>query len=224
MSLSQSEDSPSTGAVTPSLASLRPPYVISPLENDGNNYTFWKHRTQRFFKLWKLWNIVNGDLTMPGPSASPDERAEWLYKDEEARGQIRLTLDDKPLDYIRDARTAKECWDKLSVWYKNKWTPRIPLLLAKVFRSTLSDNEPLGPQIDALIRAARIIESLGLALDDKLVAFSIISSLPSSLSTLKTIMLVTTELSELSPENVWSRVVFDERRRVLNSGVLRQSG
>ena len=190
-----------------------------PLENDGNNYIFWKLRTQTFFELWKLWNIVNGDLTMPGPSASPDERAEWLYKDEEARDQIRLTLDDKPLYYVRDARTAKECWDKLSVWYRNIWTPRIPLLVDKVFRSKLSDSEPLGPQIDALTRAAHIIESLGLALDDKLVALSIISSLPPSLFTLKTIMLVTTELSELSPENVRSRVVLDEKRRVLDSGV-----
>ena len=112
----------------------------------------------------------------------------------------------------------------MSVWYRNIWTPRIPQLVDKVFRSKLSDSEPLGPQIDALTRAAHIIESLGLQLDDKLVVLSIISSLPPSLSTIKTIMLVTTELSELSPENVWSRVVFDERRRVLNSGVLRQSG
>jgi hypothetical protein len=222
MSLSQSEDSPSAGAMTPSLASLasrKPPYVIPPLENDGNNYIFWKLRTQTFFELWNLWNIVNGDLPIPGPSVSSDERAEWLYKDKEARAQIKLILDDEPLYYVRDALTAKECWDMLSVWYKNMWTPRIPLLVDKVFRSKLSDSKPLGPQMDALIRAARIIQSLGLGLDDKLVAISIISSLPSSLSTLKTILLVTTELSELSPEHVWSRVVSDEQHRVHDSGV-----
>jgi hypothetical protein len=222
MSLSESEDSPSAGAVTtvtPSLlASLKPPCDIPHLENDGGNYIFWKHNTQGLFKVWRLWNIVNGDLTMPGPSASPNERAEWLYKDEAARNQIMHTLEREPLDHILDTTTAKECWDKLSVWYINQWTPRIPLLFAKVFRSTLSDSEPLGPQIDALTRAAYIIQSLGLALDDKLIAVAIIFSLPSSL-VIGTILLVQMKLSELSPHYVKSRVVADEERRVLESGV-----
>jgi hypothetical protein len=65
----------------------------------------------------------------------------------------------------------------------------------EVFRTTLSDTEPLEPQVNSLIRAARTITALGLALDDKLTAFSIISSLPETLTTLKTILSTMTSSS-----------------------------
>jgi len=44
----------------------------------------------------------------------------------------------------------------------------------KVFRSTLSDSEPLQPQIDELERSTHIVSSLGIELDDKAIAFAII--------------------------------------------------
>ena len=44
-----------------------------------------------------------------------------------------------------------------------------------------SDSEPLELQINVLVRAERTITNLGLTLDDKPVAFAIISSLPSSI-------------------------------------------
>jgi hypothetical protein len=194
-------------------------YDFPRLKDDGSDYVVWKRRAQRVLKLMGLWGIVNGDVPMPDPSAPPDERDEWSSKDEEAHNHIALTLENEPLNYVLDATSAKDCWDKLSVWYKSKWEPQIGCLVDKVFRSKLSDSEPLGPQIDALLWAAFIITSLGLALDDKVVAHAIISSLPPSLSTLQTIILCTTEASELSTEHVRSQVTFDENRRVSASGL-----
>jgi len=92
------------------------------------------------------------------------------------------------------------------------------MLIDEVFRTTFSDSEPLEPQINTLIRAARTITSLGLALEDKLVAFAIISSLPPSLTTLK-IILSTSSASSLSSEYVKSQIILDEQRRVRDSGV-----
>jgi hypothetical protein len=71
----------------------------------------------------------------------------------------------------------------------------------------------------ALLSAAHIITSLGLTLDDKLVAHAIISSLPSSLSILKSAILCETDLSELSAAQVMSQVNFDEQLRIIASGV-----
>jgi hypothetical protein len=218
-SLAQGGNPPSVGATIPSLADDLGLDDFLRLKDDGSNYVFWKRCAQRALKRWGLWDIVNGDVPMPDPSAPPDERDEWSSKDEEAHSHIALTLEDRPLRYVLDATTAKECWDKLSVWYKRKWEPQIGRLVDKVFRSKLSDSEPLGPQIDALLWAAYIITSLGLALDDKVVAHAIISSLPPSLSTLKTIILCTTEAPELSTEHVRSQVTFDEDLRVSASGL-----
>ena len=194
------------------------PYDIPHLENDGNNYLAWKVRTQTILKLWDIWGIVNGDIAKPDPSASPNEFAEWKDKDVQAHAQITFTIKDVPLHRVYDAETSKECWDGLSVWYKETWEARTFSLLYKVFRSTLSDAEPLGPQIDAMMQAARTVTSVGPELDDKLVAYVIISSLPASLSDLKTI-LSSTNPSELSTEHLRSQIIFDEHRRVRESGM-----
>jgi hypothetical protein len=217
-------NTPSAGAATSSLAIFKDHprlHDILPLEDDGNNYVCWKVRTETVLKLWDIWGIVNGNIPMPDSSAPPDERAEWSSKDLQARAQVILTLKDEPLHSVLDATTAKECWDKLSAWYKSKWEPQFFSLFDKVTRSKFSDSEPLGPQIDALLRAAYIMASIGQALDDKLLAFSILSALPSSLSTIRATILSTTELSEFSSERVRIQVILDEQYR---HRILRKSG
>jgi len=87
-----------------------------------------------------------------------------------------------------------------------------------VFRGTLSDSEPLLPQVNAIIRAASTISTLGIKLEDKLVAFAIISSLPPSMNILKKI-LSNTKPSDMTTENVMSQITLDEQQRVRESGV-----
>jgi hypothetical protein len=88
-----------------------------------------------------------------------------------------------------------------------------------VFRASFSDAEPLGPQIDALVRKAHMIRSLGQdsELDDKLVAFAIISSLPSSLSLIRAILFCTTKLSDISTVYVTRFILDNEERRECTS-------
>jgi hypothetical protein len=221
-SLPQGGKSPSAGAkIIHSIAyddDLRL-YNFPHLEDDGNNYVVWKHCIEAVLELGDLWGIVNGDVLMPDPTAPPNERNKWSYKNLEARAQITHTLDDVPLGCILGATTAKDCWDRLSDWHKRIWEPQLGSLVDKVFRSTFSDSEPLGPQMNAILWAANVIRSLGLTLDDKLVANAIISSLPSSLSTLKTIMIHTIKPSELSTAQVISQVTSDEHLRISDSCV-----
>jgi hypothetical protein len=81
----------------------------------------------------------------------------------------------------------------------------------------LSDSKPLQPQINSLVHAAGTISALGLTLDDKLIAFAIISSLPSSMNTLKKI-LSNTKPSDMTTEHVTSQIVLDEQQCVHESG------
>jgi hypothetical protein len=61
-------------------------------------------------------------------------------------------------------------------------------LIDKIFHMTLSNSEPLEPQINAIIQASHTMADLGLALEDHLVAFIIISNLPPMLSVIKMIL------------------------------------
>jgi len=168
--------------------------------------------------LRDLWGVVDGTEAKPEPSASHEEHKKWHLNDLEARAQITLTLKDVPLTLVLDATTAKECWDKLLSRYERRAEQWIGFLMEEVFRKTLSDAEPLEPQINALTRAARTITNLGLQLDDKLVAWAIISSLPPSFYTLQTILSASNP-SDLSPEYVLEQVILYEKRRVYESGM-----
>ena len=76
-------------------------------------------------------------------------------------------------------------------------------LINKIFQSTLSESKPLQPQINTILLVASKVTTLRLPLNDKLVAFSIILSLPSSMATLKKI-LSNTKPSNMMTENVMS--------------------
>lgn len=69
------------------------------LENDGNNYVSWEQRTQAILMIRNLWDIVSGDIPIPDPSAPPNERAEWSYKDQQATAQIKFTIKNEPLNH-----------------------------------------------------------------------------------------------------------------------------
>jgi hypothetical protein len=187
------------------------------LDDNGSNFAFWQFRVRMVLELRDLWVLVDGSKAKPDEKADATGYADWISKDREARAQITLTLKDEPLNSVLFATTAKECWDKLSERYEGKGEQKIVYLIDEVFRSTLSESEPLEPQINALIRAANTISNLGLTLDDKLLAFALISSLPSSFSTLKTI-LSTTKPTDLTVEYIKSQVILDEQRRVRESG------
>ena len=193
-------------------------YDIPFLDDNGNNFAFWRFRIRMVLELRELWALVDGSKTKPDEKADAAAYEDWISKDREARAQITLTLKDEPLNSVLFATNAKDCWDKLSERYEGKGEQKIVYLIDEVFRSTLSESDPLEPQINALIRAANTISNLGLTLDDKLLAFALISSLPSSFSTLKTI-LSTTKPTDLTVEYVKSQVILDEQRRVRESGV-----
>jgi hypothetical protein len=126
-------------------------------------------------------------------------------------------LKDEPLSTVATSTSAKTHWEKLSVCYEGKGEQQIIHLIDEVFWGTLSDSKPLQPQINSLVRAAGTISALGLTLDDKLIVFAIISSLPSSMNTLKKI-LSNTKPSDMTTEHVTSQIVLDKQQCIHESG------
>ena len=121
-------------------------------------------------------------------------------------------LTDKPLNTIFNAETSKEAWDSLMAHYKGKGEQKIAYLIIELFCSTLSDDMPLDPQINAMLHTANTITTLGLPLHEKLIALAIIISLPLSYDTLKTI-LTAAKSTEMTVKNVHSQVALEEHWR-----------
>lgn len=75
--------------------------------------------------------------------------------------------------------TSKEAWDKLRERYEEKGKQRQAYLIGN--RSTLSDESALEPQLNTMRHK---ISSLGLKLEDTLIAIAMVISLPVLLDTL----------------------------------------
>ena len=170
--------------------------------------------------LQDLWGVVDGTDEMPDATTDPKGFAEWKSRDLKARAQIILALKDEPLKVVldSDATTARECWKRVSDYCRRIARRQAVLLIDKLFQTTLSDSKPLEPQIQELLWTARMLSNAGLGFQDNLIALAIIMSLPPSLSTLRTILFHTEE-SKLSSQDVLSKIIVDEQRRIRNSGV-----
>jgi hypothetical protein len=106
-----------------------------------------------------LWEIVDG--SKPQPAATDSNCANWDKQDRAARTQIVLTLKQEPLSVIaHTSTTAKTYWDKLSVCYEGKGEQRMLYLIDEIFQSTLSESEPLQPQINTILLAASKVTTL----------------------------------------------------------------
>ena len=191
-------------------------YDIPLLNDDGNNFVVWKFRAQLVLKLRGLWGIVDGTFTKPDATVDPNGFNNWTNRDLEALAQISFTLRDGPLTCVVGAQSAKECWERLSARYEG--TQNKALLMEELFRTTLSESKPLEPQVNTLVRVARTLNTLGIDLEDKVLAYIIVLKLPNSMTALKT-TLFDIGASEISTEAVVSQIILDEQRRVRASGV-----
>ena len=77
-------------------------YDVPHLEENGNNFAFWKFRVELVMQLRNLWPLVDGTDKAPTDITSSDY-ADWAYRDREARAQIALTLSDEPLNTVFQA-------------------------------------------------------------------------------------------------------------------------
>jgi len=185
-------------------------YDIPSLENDGSNFSNWKFRAKKVLTVWRLWKIVDGSEKKPDGS-DLDALEEWLERNEEAHAQITLTLKDKPLNGVLHTSSAAEAWTKLSERYEGKGKQSITYLIGELFRGTLSDESPMEPQLNVMRQKAQVLTLLGQTLDDSLMAIAMVISLPPSYSTLRTILMSSSD--KLMIDGMISQILIEEKSR-----------
>ena len=151
--------------------------------------------------------MVDGTEKKPD-AMDPTALENWLLRDKEARAQITLTLKDKPLSGILYVLTAQEVWKRLNKRYEGKGQQSVSYLIGELFCSTLSNDSEMEPQLNAMRQKVHVLKSLGQSLDDSLVIVTIIISLPTSYSTLCTILMTTAD--KLTVNWVVSQIIIEE--------------
>ena len=154
--------------------------------------------------------IVDGTSQCPTNTQS-DDYAKWKRLDKEAKAQICLTPKDEPLNGVLHAETSKEVWDKLCEHYEGKGKQTVAYLIGELFQMTFMDESPLEPQLNVMCHKAHVLSSLGLKLEDALIAITMVISLPESYSTLRTILMSTED--KILPDSVIAQVLIEEKSR-----------
>lgn len=135
-------------------------YDVPLLANDGANFQTWKYRTETVLDMRGLLEIAEGNATRPDNTV-PVRVEEWERMNKEARSQITLTLDDEPLSGVLHVKEASVVWKKICERYEGKGKQTIAFLIRDLFRSTLSDDSPLEPQLNAMRQKGFTLASLG---------------------------------------------------------------
>ena len=200
----------STGADKSDRTSRRH-YDITPLKNDGSNFQTWKFRMKMILRSRKVWDIVTGTRVKPDPSDAA-ALAEWEEHEMDALTTIVLTLEDDPLNGVASLQTSKEAWEGLSARYEGKGAQSIVLLIGALFQEKLDDEHPLETQLNTMIHRSQILASLGIKIDESVIAAAMILALPDSYSTLRSILTATFDKPET--EKVKNSILAEERSRL----------
>jgi hypothetical protein len=134
--------------------------------------------------------IIKGTETEP---AATDTNAVKVWKtcELDAHVQIQLMLEEEQLTGVMSTKDTKETWDHILRRLQGKGKHSIALLIGELFRSPLSDESPLKPQLNAMLQLGYSLHSLGHKLNNSLIAITMIISLPDSYSTLRSILMAT---------------------------------
>ena len=185
-------------------------YDIPSLEDNATNFQTWKYRIETVLDIRGLLPIVDGSLTCPTvTNPSSEELIRWLRMDKEAKAQICLTLKDEPLNGVLYIVMSKEVWERLCSRYEGKGKQTQAYLIGEIFQSTFMNKSPLEPQLNALRHKAHIFVSLGLKLEDLLIAIAMVILLPETYLILRTILMSTED--RLSPDSVVAQVLIEEK-------------
>src|ERR1700675_1195279 len=207
MSTSTSKPAPAAPQITRASNRL---YDVPCLKNDGSNFQTWKHRTELVLMSRGLMGIVKGTKKAPD-GTNVDALNDWNVCELDARSQIQLTLEEEKLAGVISAKDAKETWDRILKRLQGEGKHSIALFIGELFRSTLSDENPLETQLNAMLQLSYNLHSLGQQLEDSLIAIAMIISLPDSYSTLRSILMATD--LKLTTQSVKSSILQEEQLR-----------
>lgn len=171
-----------------------------------SNYTSWKFTMRMLLILEGLWGVIEGT----DADAARDQRA---------LARICLAVSSSLIQYVRNATTAKEAWQKLEKVLDDKGLYRRVLFLRQLHRIDFNSFANMNEYIENVMLLVQKLADIGRTIEDDEVAEILLSGLPTEydalVSNMETIGIGTTLTSEM----VRSRLLQEEHRKITTSGV-----
>lgn len=175
---------------------------------NNKNYFNWKYKIELLMIKEKVWYTICDDKP-----ATPDNT--WKAADGTARALIGVNVEDSQLQYVRQTCDAKTAWDALKKVHESGTLTNKCSLIRKMYDTKMQDGQSLEKHLETLNSTIQQLTDLGEKISNIHKVGVILSSLPSSWSTLVTALEVRKE-ADLSVEIVQSALLDEEIRKKRN--------
>lgn len=172
---------------------------------NNNNYQTWKFKVELLLTKEELWNVVSDEP--PDPVTQ-----QWRSKDQKAKANIGLLLEDNQLHLVRKQTTAKGMWTALQSYHQKSTLSNKVNLLKKLCNLKLAEDGDMENHLSEMENLIDQLSSLGEPLAEHLSVALFLSSLPDSYGTLIT-ALETRPEDDLTIELVKSKLIEEYKRR-----------
>jgi len=168
-------------------------YNIPLLDNSGSNYDDWKFRVSALLKMKGLIGIVRGTEKCPSEKvADPKDQVavtatfdKWHAWNDQAFGEIIMTLKKEPSRKIRRFELASEVWNHLESFYQGKGQHKVAQLFVDIFKGCFADTISMEEQLTDMSKKVHKLKDLGYDLKDTMITMLIMVSLPESYAPLR---------------------------------------
>lgn len=164
-------------------------------------YHNWKFQMRMALVMEGLWACIESSET--GGSA-----------DHKALARICLAIKSNCIQYVRDAKNAKDAWEKLRDAFEDKGLYRRVVLLRKLHRSDYEQYSSMGDYIEGIMMLVQQLADIGRIIEDNEVAEILLSGLPQEFDVLVSALETANLSGTLTSEAVRSRLLQEEFRKL----------
>lgn len=138
------------------------------------NFDTWRFAVEHLMVLDGLWPYVLGK----DEEADVAVNAANAVKDSEAKAKLVLLIEPSLYVHIKEAKTAKEVWDKLVSIFDDSGLTRRVGLLRELTTTKLNDCAGVSEYVNKIIGTAHKLNSIGMNVDDEWVGSLLLTGLP----------------------------------------------
>ena len=145
---------------------------------NGSNYRTWCFNMRLFLESHDLFEHAEGTAESPGEDASVEVRRKFTSDAKKAWTHICLAIEPEYQIHVRDTKTAKEAWDALKNQFARESLLQKVRLRQQYYSCRFRSGDNMLEHISHLRSLHNQLKEMGVNIDDKELAMTLLASLP----------------------------------------------
>ena len=145
---------------------------------NGSNYRAWVFNMRLYLESLDLFDHVTGKAAAPGEDASDETQRNFNLGAKKAWTHICLAIEPERQLHVRETKTAKEAWDALKKQFARESLLQKVRLRQQYHSCRFHSEDNMLEHISKLRSLHDQLKEMGVEIDDKELAMTLLASLP----------------------------------------------